>query len=132
VAAAFRVAGNEWALRILDTSPLTEGHCLAITRRHVPWWHEMSAAETADLYGLARTVARRLMEVYQPDLICQYARGRRIPHTHVFLVPSCAGDPLDRHFSALEGFQESACRLARIAQPDSLQAAAARLVLPGR
>ena len=128
-APAFRVAENELALCILDINPLAEGHCLAITKRHVPWWHEMSVAETAALYGLAQLVARKLMETYRPDFICQYARGRRIPHTHVFLVPSCAGDPLDRHFNALEGFQESACSLARLASPAALQQAVARLAV---
>lgn len=128
-APAFRVSESDLALCILDINPFTEGHCLVIPKRHVPWWHEMSTEETTGVYDLARTVARRLMEVYRPEFICQYARGRRIPHTHVFLVPSYSGDSLDRHFNALEGFQESARTLAALAEPASLERAAARLRL---
>ena len=36
-----------------------------------------------------------------------YARGRRIPHTHIFLIPTAKDDVLDRFFNALEKFQES-------------------------
>ncbi|MEW6753345.1 MAG: HIT family protein [Candidatus Latescibacterota bacterium] len=126
-APSFTVAENELSLCILDIHPFTEGHCLVLPRRHVPWWHEMTAAETASLYELARTVARRLMEVYRPEFICQYARGRRIPHTHLLLVPSYPGDPLDRYFNALEGFQEAPRRLAALGEPSALREAAERL-----
>lgn len=37
----------------------------------------------------------------------RYVRGRRIPHTHLFLIPTYSGDVLDRFFNALEHFQES-------------------------
>jgi len=126
-APSFKIAENDLSLGILDINPLAEGHCLALPKRHVPWWHEMSAAETASLYGLARTVAQRLMEVYQPEFVCQYARGRRIPHTHVFLVPTYRGDPLDRYFNALEGFQESPRKLAALAAPSALEKTAEQL-----
>lgn len=42
------------SLCILDINPLSQGHCLAIPRRHVPWWHELSPEETASLFELAR------------------------------------------------------------------------------
>lgn len=35
------------------------------------------------------------------------ARGRRIPHTHIFLVPTVRGDVLDRYFNGLESVQEA-------------------------
>lgn len=127
-APSFKVAENDLSLCILDLNPLAEGHCLVIPKRHVPWWHEMSAEETASLYGLARIVARRLMEIYRPEFICQYARGRRIPHTHIFLVPSHRGDPLDRYFNALEGFQEAPRKLAALADPSALKQVAERLL----
>jgi hypothetical protein len=44
-------------------------------------------------------------------------------------VPSIAGDPLDRYFNALEGFQESPRKLASLADPASLRETARRLRL---
>jgi len=125
----YKVAENDLSFCILDISPFAEGHCLVLPKRHVPWWHEMTDEDTSSLYRLARKVASRMMETYKPDFICQYARGRRIPHTHIFLVPSFKGDPLDRFFNALEGFQESSRKLAALGEAAHLQAAAARLRL---
>jgi histidine triad (HIT) family protein len=62
-----------------------------------------------------------------PSRFCLYARGRRIPHTHIFLVPTCGGDPLDRFFNALEGFQEAPSEWHALKQPDRLRATAERL-----
>ncbi len=126
-AQAHRIMENDQALCILDIAPFTEGHCLVIPRRHVPWWHEMSPEETAGLFDLARKASQRMMEVFRPDFVGMYARGRRIPHTHLFLVPTYSGDVLDRFFNALEGFQESPPDLARLRDPPALAKAARRL-----
>jgi histidine triad (HIT) family protein len=106
------ILDNELSLSILDINPLARGHCLVIPKRHVPWWHEMTAQETASVFTLARATSRRIMKAFSPDLVTMYARGRRIPHTHIFLIPTYKGDPTDRHFNALEGFQEQASTVA--------------------
>ncbi len=33
---------DERSLCLLDIHPYTKGHCLVISKRHVPWWHELS------------------------------------------------------------------------------------------
>ena len=108
------------SMAVLDINPLSRGHCLVIPKRHVPWWHEMTAEETASLHEVARQMARKLMETFKPDFVCQYARGRRIPHTHIFLVPSFAGDVLDRFFNTIELVQEGPRALVALKQPDAL------------
>jgi len=128
-ASSYKVAENDLAFCILDINPITEGHCLILPRRHVVWWHEMSKEETASFFELARLVAKQLMEIYKPDFICQYARGRRIPHAHLFLIPSYKNDPLDRYFNALEGFQEAPKKLVALADPKSLSRLAAKIRL---
>jgi histidine triad (HIT) family protein len=65
-----------------------------------------------------------MMHSLHPDFVCMYARGRRIPHTHIFLVPTCSGDVLDRFFNALELFQESTQKLADLRAEESMQDAA--------
>jgi hypothetical protein len=72
---------------------------------------------------LALTVADKIIQAFKPDFVCMYARGRRIPHTHIFLVPSYSGDTLDRFFTALEGFQECSSALHAVKQRDRMQRA---------
>jgi histidine triad (HIT) family protein len=115
------------SLALLDINPFTEGHCLVVPKRHVPWWHELTDEEIASVFQMAKRVALRLGAAFSPEFVCMYARGRRIPHTHVFLVPTTKGDVLDGFFNALERFQESAPALTALKQPASLAAAAKKL-----
>jgi histidine triad (HIT) family protein len=126
-AEAHLIHEDERSLGLLEINPLAQGHCLIIPKRHVPWWHDLSLEETQSLFKVARVVAGKIMQTFQPDFVCLYARGRRIPHTHLFLVPTSQGDPLDRFFNALEGFQEAPTGLSRLKRPDRMRATAERL-----
>jgi len=109
------------SLCILDINPFSRGHCLVIPKRHVPWWHDLTEEENASLFNLAGVAARKIMKALEPDFVCMYARGRRIPHTHIFLVPTRKGDVLDRFFNALELFQESPPALAALRDERAMQ-----------
>lgn len=126
------VAQDELSLCLLDINPFTEGHCLVISRRHVPWWHELTEAENDSLFRLARRVSNQMMLAFTPDFVCLYARGRRIPHTHIFLVPTVGGDVLDGFFNALERFQEAPRPLAALKDAQRLAAAAAKIRQAGQ
>jgi histidine triad (HIT) family protein len=126
-APAYRVHEDEQSLAILDINPLAKGHCLVIPKRHVPWWHDLSESEVESLFRVARTVAGKIMSAYHPEFVCMYARGRRIPHTHIFLVPTYSGDPLDRFFNALEGFQEAPPKLMDLRDTCEMQDCAEKL-----
>ena len=56
-----------------------------------------------------------------------YARGKRIPHAHIFVVPSNTDSPFDKFFNALAGFQESPVKLADMRKPEAMEEAAKRL-----
>ena len=126
-AEAHLIHEDELSLGILDINPLAEGHCLIIPKRHVPWWHDLTVEETESLFRVAKVVSEKIMQTFQPDFVCMYARGRRIPHTHIFLVPTSQGDPLDRFFNALEGFQEAPEGLSRLKQEDRMKETTKRL-----
>jgi histidine triad (HIT) family protein len=126
-AKAYKVHEDPLSLVILDIHPYTKGHCLVLSKRHVPWWHELNEEETASLFKCANVVANRMMKKFDPDFIFLYARGRRIPHTHLFLIPTYSGDVLDRFFNALENFQESPADLVRLKEPAAMEEAAAML-----
>jgi histidine triad (HIT) family protein len=83
--------------------------------------------ENAILFKLAKDMAGRMMEKFNPDFVFLYARGRRIPHTHLFLIPTYSGDILNRFFNALENLQESPEMLAKLKEPEAMAKAAALL-----
>jgi histidine triad (HIT) family protein len=120
-ASCCKINEDELSLAILDINPFSKGHCLVIPKRHVPWWHELSEEENASLFRVAKIVAEKMMKALQPDFVCIYARGRRISHTHIFLVPTYSGDVLDRFFNALERFQESPPALTVLREKNSLE-----------
>jgi histidine triad (HIT) family protein len=122
-APAHVVHEDDLSLCLLDIQPFAKGHCLVIPKRHVPFWHELSPEENASLFQVAHTVADWMMKRLKPDFVCLYSRGRRIPHTHLFLIPTYGGDLVDRHFNALEAFQESLPALTRLRDPEALQEA---------
>ena len=118
---------DELSVCILDINPFAEGHCLLLSKRHVPWWHDLQDDEIASIFKMAKRVANRLRETFDSEFVCMYARGRRIPHTHVFLVPTKKGDVLDGFFSALEKFQESPESLVAMRKWDTLEATARKI-----
>jgi len=120
---AWRVQEDEHSMAILDINPFTRGHCLVLPKRHVPWWHQMTEAETKSLFAMARAVSRKMMKAFKPDFVMIYARGRRIPHTHLFLVPTVKGDLTDRYFHALELIQESPPALTHLRNRREMNAA---------
>jgi histidine triad (HIT) family protein len=126
-AEAYRIYEDGLSLGILDINPFTQGHCLVISKRHVPWWHDLTEKETNSLFNVSRIIARKMMKAFHPEFVCMYARGRRIPHTHIFLVPTYSGDLLDRFFNALEGAQESPAELAKLKGKNALKQASKRL-----
>ena len=126
-APAHVVDEDERSLCLLDIQPFTEGHCLVISKRHVPWWHDLEEEEIVSLFRMAKRVANRLGSAFSPDFVCMYARGRRIPHTHIFLVPSVKGDVLDAFFNALERVQESPPALAPLRASEALARAAEKI-----
>jgi histidine triad (HIT) family protein len=126
-AACYMICEDDLSFAILDINPFSKGHCLVLPKRHVPWWHELTEAENTSLFSMAKKVADRIMKVLNPDFVCIYARGRRIPHTHIFLVPTYSGDVLDKFFNALEMFQESPPMLTALRESRSLKEVAEKL-----
>ncbi len=124
---AYRIYEDELSLAILDINPFTRGHCLVLSKRHVPWWHDLTRAETKSLFSVSRIIAQKLKKAFKPDFVCLYGRGRRIPHTHIFLVPTFSGDLLDRFFNALEGAQEFPDAIGPIRGQESLKKTAGLL-----
>ncbi len=126
-APAYKIYEDDLSVGLLDIHPFAQGHCLVISKRHVPWWHDLTGEETKSLFGVAKKVANKIQKAFHPDFVCMYARGRRIPHTHIFLVPTYNGDLMDRFFNTLEKAQESPGELAKLKAKKAMRETTKRL-----
>ncbi len=85
------------AFLILNRYPYNSGHCMVVPTRHVVEPSEMTAAESAEVWGLvARTadVLRKPLGAEGVNVGVNLGRvsGGSIEHLHVHLVPRWQGD----------------------------------------
>lgn len=88
---------NALAWARFDLNPVTTGHLLVLTRRHVAGYFDSTAQERAALLELLDAGKAMLEERYRPDgynigINVGAAAGQTIAHLHVHLIPRYAGD----------------------------------------
>lgn len=88
------------ALGFEDAYPISPGHALAIPRRHVASFFELTAEEQQALLDVLTRLRTRCIERYQPDAFNigindGPAAGQTVPHMHMHLIPRYAGDRAD-------------------------------------
>lgn len=98
--AADSVLSNALAVARFDKYPVSAGHLLVITRRHVASYFEATAAERAALLDLIDSGKGLLDERFRPagyniGINVGAVAGQTIPHLHVHLIPRYAGDVAD-------------------------------------
>jgi len=94
------LAANEHAVAFLDAFPVSPGHALVVSRRHVGSLFDLTPAEQAALWALAPTVRGILDERHSPDgynvgVNVGSAAGQTVGHVHVHVIPRYAGDVPD-------------------------------------
>jgi ATP adenylyltransferase len=92
------IGENPLAILIADSFPVTEGHMLAIPRRHVADYFELRQPERNAIQRLLEAGRTHLRQSYQ-DVVgfnvgvnAGEAAGQTIFHCHVHLIPRRAGD----------------------------------------
>lgn len=88
---------NDLALARWDAHPVTPGHVLVTTRRHVADFFETSDDERRALLDLLQQARDRLVRDHRPDgfnvgVNAGTAAGQTIPHVHLHLIPRYRGD----------------------------------------
>jgi diadenosine tetraphosphate (Ap4A) HIT family hydrolase len=94
------VAHSHTALAFRDGFPISKGHTLVVTCRHVASFFETTAEEKSDLFSLLESVKARLDAEYQPDgynigINDGAAAGQTVRHLHIHLIPRYKGDQSD-------------------------------------
>jgi diadenosine tetraphosphate (Ap4A) HIT family hydrolase len=88
---------NDAGIAVRDAFPLSLGHTLVISSRHVSSFFELSAAERDQLLCLVDRQKGVLDEQYRPDaynigINDGVAAGQTVPHLHIHLIPRYEGD----------------------------------------
>ncbi len=91
---------NSTAIAIRDGYPVSHGHTLLITKRHIGSFFDLTEAERSDILALLNRAKLAVDHEFQPqgyniginDGPCA---GQTVPHLHVHLIPRYAGDLTD-------------------------------------
>lgn len=91
---------NEHALILGDGFPVSEGHLLVCTRRHVADWFEATEAEQRAILELLQRGRGLILGRHAPagfniGINVGLAAGQTVMHLHVHLIPRYAGDVPD-------------------------------------
>jgi diadenosine tetraphosphate (Ap4A) HIT family hydrolase len=88
---------NALAYVRLDSQSLSRGHVIAVPKRHVADFFEMTAEEQAAILELLREARRSIGSEHSPDgynigVNVGEAAGQSRMHVHVHLIPRYRGD----------------------------------------
>ena len=91
---------SEGAVVIRDGFPVSPGHTLIITRRHVASFFEITGAERTDLMSLLAAARADLEREFRPTgynigINDGTTAGQTVPHLHIHLIPRYTGDADD-------------------------------------
>jgi len=91
------VKESELSFAIFDKHPVSRGHLLIITKRHISSIFEASSKEKKDLFKLLENCKDYLDEQYKPSgynigINQGKHAGQTIRHLHIHLIPRYKGD----------------------------------------
>lgn len=84
---------------ILESNPVAEGHCLIVTKRHVPSYSFLTPDEAEELSYLIKKVSLTLVracraEGYNILFNEGAAAGQTVPHFHLHVIPRRSSNPI--------------------------------------
>ena len=94
------LSANTHAVAIWDAYPVSPGHALIVSRRHVADLFDLSAEEHAAIWALlpavkAAIAARHAPAGYNVGVNVGAAAGQTVGHVHVHVIPRYEGDVRD-------------------------------------
>jgi diadenosine tetraphosphate (Ap4A) HIT family hydrolase len=94
------ISESEYAITVRDAFPVSKGHALVVTKRHVQSFFELQAIEKAAVLQALDEARETITSEYAPDgfnigINDGEAAGQTVPHLHVHLIPRYKGDSKD-------------------------------------
>ena len=86
------ITESEYWYAIYDKYPVSKGHTLLITKRHISSFFDLTSEETKQMYDIIKYIKSKLDIEYFPDgynigINCGKAAGQTIPHCHIHIIP---------------------------------------------
>jgi len=99
---ADKIAESDNFFVINDASPVSEGHCLIISKRHYTTVFELQKELGSELIGVAQEQGKRLMDEGLADGIKLInnnyeASGQLVKHFHMHVIPEKKGVTREKH-----------------------------------
>jgi histidine triad (HIT) family protein len=89
-----KVYEDENFLAFLDIQPVSNGHILIISKKHIVW---MQDADDETISGIFK-LSKKLMIATKNGINCDYVQvsivGKDVPHFHIHLIPRYFKDGL--------------------------------------
>lgn len=86
---AYKIYEDDLSLAFLSIDPLSPGHSLVIPKQHYKYiWDVQDEELYTHLFKVAKKVALKLKQAYQPKIVIQAIEGLEVPHAHIHLIPS--------------------------------------------
>ena len=100
IASRQHLATNAAAVAFADGFPVSPGHTLIVSRRHVASMFELTADEVAAIWALVPAVKAAIEQAHQPtayNIGVNVGRdaGQTVGHVHVHVIPRYGGDVED-------------------------------------
>ena len=91
------IAESATAYAIFDMFPVSEGHALVISARHVSNYFGLTLQEQMDCLIMLNEVKAILQKQFNPDgfnvgINIHAAAGQTVPHAHIHLIPRYQDD----------------------------------------
>jgi diadenosine tetraphosphate (Ap4A) HIT family hydrolase len=91
---------TDLVLGLWDGFPVSPGHALLVTRRHVATWFDATKDEQQALTAAVADASRAIEKVHRPDgynvgFNAGEAAGQTVFHLHVQVIPRYRGDTPD-------------------------------------
>ena len=88
---------NELAVAFFDSSPVSKGHVLIITKGHAATFFDITNEEQIAIIDLLNKCKEYIDKKYHPDgynvgLNCGESAGQSVMHVHMHLIPRYKGD----------------------------------------
>jgi len=109
----YKVAENDSFLAFLDIMPVKEGHVLVVPKSEIDYIYDIDDAQLAEMMIFAKSVAKKIEQVFPCNRVGVTVIGLEVPHAHVHLIPI---DKLDDMNFAKPKLSLDATQLSEIAK----------------
>lgn len=111
-----KIYEDEFIIAFMDINPVSDGHCLVVSKAHISFIHQSDTDTMANLASKLPVITKAVSDAVQADgynVMCNNggASGQEVPHMHFHIIPRHYDD---RVFTQWPAFKYEAGRADEI------------------